>query len=177
MKGFCFLMVALTSLAACSRETSFRDAADLEKYVNDPDNGYISSVSSGNYLIETRVIPAVSADEHPQLTVHMRISRNDGGSVLEGGSAEQESLDKENYMSFQMLGDVYLENGDKAEPAVFHHYERNFGLKPSIDVFFDFNHFTPAGEAAFVYRDQLFGLGRIRIPLDKELFTICHVAE
>ncbi len=81
----------------------------------------------------------------------------------------------EGYLSFEVLSNIYLEDGDQLQPAIFHHYERNYGLKPSIDLFFKFNQFTPVNDVTFVYRDQLFDQGMFRILFNKALFTSCHV--
>ena len=94
-----------------------------------------------------------------------------------GGATKSEVLEKEGYLSFDLMGDVYLENDGHIIPALFHHYERNYGLKPSVDVFFQFNAIHPKEDVLLVYRDQLFKQGLIRLKFDKELFKSCYVQE
>jgi hypothetical protein len=107
----------------------------------------------------------------------MRISRLDKKPVLETNtSSKSEVLEREGYLSFDLAKDVSVEYDGKAVACVFHHYERNYGLKPSVDVFFQFPALKdPKENPVFVYRDQQFGEGLIKIEFDKELFTTCYV--
>jgi hypothetical protein len=167
----------LLAVFSCSgTKTSFKSEAEFQEYLNDPDNGYISSDENGDFLLEAKLVPAIASDKAPQYTVQLRLSRKDGGSVLDfGGVQQSEALEREGYLSFEVLGDVYLEDGENLQPAIFHHYERNYGLKPSVDLFFRFSHFTPKDDVTLVYRDQLFNQGMFRISFNKALFTSCHV--
>lgn len=172
--GYSMLLLLLFSCG--EQKTSFRDEAELTAYVNDPDNGYIASVDNGDFLMEAKLVPAIAGDQAPQYTVHVRLSRKDEGSVLDYGNVSREEItQRETYFSFEVLGDVYLEDGDKLQPAIFHHYERNYGLKPSVDLFFKFKQFVPKDDVTLVFRDQLFGQGMFRIRFNKALFTTCHV--
>lgn len=178
MKTTIVLMLLLTLFACSGGQTSFESEAAFQEYLNDPDNGYISSVENGDFILEAKLVPPIAGDKAPQCTVQVRLSRKDGGSVLDYGGVQQaEALEREGYLSFEVLGDVYLEDGEDLQPAIFHHYERNYGLKPSVDLFFRFNQFTPKGDVTFVYRDQLFHQGMFRIPFNQALFTSCHVQE
>lgn len=163
-------------VTACGHKTSFRTEDEMNDYLNNPENGFISSVETADLKIEAKLSPSIQGDKVPQLTVQMRISRKDGGSVLDfGGVAKPQAMERETYLSFEILKDVFLECKGKAEPAVFHHYERNYGLKPSVDIFFKFNHFEPTEDVYFNYRDQLFSQGLIKLKFNKELFTSCYV--
>jgi hypothetical protein len=91
-------------------------------------------------------------------------------------SSKSEVLEREGYLSFDLAKDVAVEYDGKAVSCVFHHYERNYGLKPSIDILFQFPALKdPKKNPEFVYRDQQFGEGLIKIEFDKELFTTCYV--
>lgn len=177
MKTTAVCLAALFLFSCSGNKTSFADEAELQAYVNDPDNGYIQSTESGDFIVETKLVPAINEDKEPQFTVHIRLSRKDGRAVLEsGGAGRQEIMEREAYLSFDMLGAVYFENGEDIVPPVFHHYERNYGLKPSVDLYFDFKQFKPvSGNATLVIRDELFGQGMFRIPFNQALFTTCHV--
>lgn len=174
-----FGLLLCVLLVSCSGQpTSFKNEAELQAYVNDPENGYIASTETSDIKMEAQLVPAIAGDADPQLTVHVRLSRADGLSVLDFDNADQQQrLERESYLSFEVLQDVYFENGDQLEPAIFHHYERNYGLKPSIDLYFQFKQFTPKGDARFVYRDQLFHQGMLSVPFSQALFTSCHVQE
>ena len=159
-----------------SKQTKFSSNRELQEYLNNPDNGYITSQESDDFIFELNFIPALKDDKEPQCTAQLRILRKDGGSVLDFGDvSKQEALEREGYLSFDLKEDVYIDEKGHSNPAIFHHYERNYGLKPSIDVLFHFMHVAPKEDVYFTYRDQLFGQGLIRIKLNKELFTKCYV--
>ena len=171
------LPVSLFLLISCSSKKEFQSVEEFEAYINDSDNGYIQSDEAGDLLFEAKLNPPLSDDPNPQFAVQLRISRLDGKPVLETNtSSKAEVLEREGYLSFDLAKDVAVEYDGKAVPCVFHHYERNYGLKPSIDVFFQFPAIKePKENPVFVYRDQQFGEGLIEIEFDKELFTTCYV--
>lgn len=180
MKGkFLIGLVLMVLVTACSgHKTSFRNEDEMNTYLNDPANGFITSVETADLIVEAKLSPSIKNDKVPQITVQMRISRKDGGSVLDfGGVAKTQALEREGYLSFEILKDVFLESNGKVEPAIFHHYERNYGLKPSVDIFFKFKNFEPSSDVYFNYRDQLFGQGLIKLKFNKDLFTSCYVQE
>ena len=171
------LFIAPFLLVGCnSKKTEFSNNQELHKYLNNPDNGFITSQESDDLIFELKFIPALKGEKDPQCTAQLRIKRKDGGSVLDfGGVSKQEALEREGYLSFELKEDVYIDENGHSNPSIFHHYERNYGLKPSIDVLFHFMHLEPESDVYFTYRDQLFGQGLIRIKLNKELFTKCYV--
>jgi len=175
MRGLTFIVLLL--LVGCkSNKTEFSSVEEWEEYVNDPDHGYITSKESSDLKFEVKFTPALKDEKNPQCTVQLRINRKDGGSVLDYGRAsKQEALEREGYLSFEVLKKVSIEENGHATPAIFHHYERNYGLKPSVDMYFNFMNVEPKEDVYFVYRDELFGQGLIRIKLEKELFTKCYV--
>ena len=170
-------LVFSTLLAGCSdQQTTFGSEEELMTYVNDSGNGFIQSTESADFILEAQLIPAIADDKEPQLTVRVRLSRQDGGSVLDFGQVSQEeALARESYLSFEMAGDVYLQDGEQVISPIFFHYERNYGLKPSVDLFFKFKAFQPSGDVKFVYRDQLFRQGLLSLSFNQALFSNCHV--
>jgi len=178
MRSFLYIALLFFLFAACNGEkkTSFKDTEEWQAYVNDPKNGFIVSEETSDLRFDLKFEPAISNEEIPQFTVHLRISRKDGGSVLDyKTNSKQEALGREGYLSFELKKDVYIDENGHANPAIFHHYERNYGLKPTIDIFFNFMQMSPKDDVYFTYRDELFGQGLIRIKLNKELFTECYV--
>lgn len=172
------LPISLFLFFSCSsHQKEFASVEAFEAYVNDVDNGYIQSDEAGDLLFEAKLNPPLAADQNPQFVVQLRISRLDGKPVLETNThSKSEVLEREGYLSFDLLKDVYMEYDGKEIPCVFHHYERNYGLKPSIDILFQFPALKePKEDPVFVYRDQQFGEGLIKISFDKELFTSCYV--
>lgn len=174
-------IVTLLVLISCSdkaNKTEFASEREFEEYINNPENGFIVIEESGELLFEARLMPPVKGEEETECTVNLRISRKDGGSVLDFGDvSKQEALMRESYLSFDLNNDVSIEMGGERYPPVFHHYERNYGLKPSVDILFNFMKLKPGHDAVFTYRDQLFGQGLVKIEFDKELFKNCYVAK
>lgn len=172
------LPISFFLLFSCSSsKKEFHSVEEYEAYINDVGNGYIQSNETGDLLFEAKLNPPLADDQNPQMAVQLRISRKDGKPVLETNtSSKSEILEREGYLSFDLMKDVSMEYDDKEAPCVFHHYERNYGLKPSIDVLFQFPAIKdPKEDPVFVYRDQQFGEGLIKISFDKELFTSCYV--
>lgn len=172
------LPISVFLVFSCSSsKKEFQSVDEFEAYLNDSDNGYIQSDEVGDLLFEAKLNPPLSDDPNPQFAIQLRISRLDGKSVLETNtSSKSEILEREGYLSFDLAKDVAVEYDGKAVPCVFHHYERNYGLKPSIDILFQFPALkNPKENPVFIYRDQQFGEGLIKIEFDKELFTTCYV--
>lgn len=171
------LPISFFLLVSCSSKKDFQSVAEFESYINDPDNGYIQNEEVGDLLFEAKLNPPLSDDTNPQFAIQLRISRLDGKSVLETNTSSQaEVLEREGYLSFDLAKDVEIEYDGKQLPCSFHHYERNYGLKPSIDVFFQFPAIRDLKEnPVFIYRDQQFGEGLVKIEFAKELFTTCYV--
>lgn len=172
------LPISFFLLFSCSSsKREFHSVEEYETYINDVDNGFIQSDEAGDLLFEAKLNPPLADDQNPQVVVQLRISRKDGKPVLETNtSSNSEVLEREGYLSFDLMQDVSIEYDGKAVPCVFHHYERNYGLKPSIDILFQFPALKePKEDPVFVYRDQQFGEGLIKISFDKELFTSCYV--
>lgn len=178
MRTFAYI-VLLSCFCSCeSGKVEFVTNEELTAYVNDPENGFIRSEETKDFLIEAKLTPALSNDSVKLFTINMRINRLDGRSVLESGNAQRtDVLNREGYLSFEVLKDVYFECDGKIVNPVFHHYERNYGLKQSIDVLFDFPNIEPESDPVLHYRDELFGQGLIRLKFDKELFATCYVKE
>lgn len=177
MKPAFYISFMLLLLPSCSKpKDTFGSVEEIEAYLNDRDNGYISSVETSDFIVESKFVPALAGDANPQVTMHLRISRKDGKPVLEtGGAGTAEILQREQYLSFEALSDAYLEGAGQLVPAGFHHYERNYGLKPSVDLYFQFKAMQPDEAVYFNYRDQLFDQGLIRIKINHDLFKTCHV--
>ena len=179
MRIFLITTFILFGLLSCgSKEEQFASDEEFQDYLNNPDNGYILATETDDMTYDVKLTPPMAGDSNAEITVQLRINRKDGGSVLDfGGATKSEALEKEGYLSFDLMTDVYLEDEDQVIPCSFHHYERNYGLKPSLDILFRFKAFEPKGPVTFVYRDQLFDQGLVRLKFDKELFNSCYVKE
>ncbi len=164
---------------SCSESRNkFKSDIDFQSYLNNSRNGFIQSEESADFIFEVKLIPALKNENEEQFTVQLRIKRKDEKSVLDSDDVTQmEKSSREGYLSFELLENISVEFDGKSEPAIFHHYERNYGIKPSIDVLFNFKNIHPKHDVYFVYRDQVFNQGLIKIKFKKELFTTCYVEE
>lgn len=179
MRTGIYIAAVLLVFASCSsKETKFSTERDFQAYINDPENGFIVVQESEDLIFEARLVPPMSGEKSKECTINLRIKRKDGGPVLDfGGADRQMAIEREGYLAFDLKDDVSLSLSGESIPPVFHHYERNYGLKPSVDVLFNFMGLKTSGDAVFKYRDRLFGQGLIKITFDKELFNTCYVAE
>lgn len=178
LSRFILLSLVILLFSCGENKTSFSSEKDFHAYLNDQSNGFIQSMDGKDLKFETKLIPPFKDDEDKIVSVQLRISRLDGLSVLDlDGTDQQQRLQNEGYLSFEITKDVYLLNGKEIIPATFSHYERNYGLKPSIDISFDFPAFKLKGDPVFVYNDLLFGQGMIKINYSKNLFSSCDVKQ
>lgn len=138
-------------------------------YANDNDNGYIQTIESGDHVFSAKVDPVKKGDD--AVTLHVRISRVDGLSVLKHHELTPSDISqKEMYLSFDLANDVYLRIDGKDVRPLLHHYERNYKLKPAIDVSFTFPYTQPSAKVALVYRDNVFGTGLQELEFEKSVF-------
>lgn len=165
--------ILLIFLSSCmGRKTSFANEKEFQDYLNDADNGFIQSKKSGDFVWDVKLVPSLKNDSLHEVSFQLRINRKDGGSVLDyGGVGKDEALNREGFLSFEIMNSIYLECNEKIIPCSFHHYERNYGLKPSVDLITHFSNVVPKQDVYFVYRDEIFHQGLIRIKFNKELFN------
>jgi len=179
MKIIAYISFVFT-LVSCGAdtETHFKTEDELHAYVNDASNGFIAVEEGQDFQFEAKLVPPVDGDPKSHCTIQVRINRKDGQSVLAfKASDDRERMEREGYLAFEVKDDVYLQSGGRTIAPVFHHYERNYGLKPSVDILFEFPVKNLKKDVIFCYRDEIFGQGLIRIPFDKELFNTCYVAK
>jgi hypothetical protein len=163
-----FLTVLFSACSGGKRE--FASADEAQAYANDHANGFIETVESGGHVFSAKVNPVAAGDDG--VTIHVRISRTDGQPVLRHQELTPAEInDMELYLSFDLVQDVYLRVDGKDVAPLLHHYERNYKLKPSVDIAFTFPAVTPQENVQLVYRDNVFGTGLQELEFDKEVFT------
>jgi hypothetical protein len=173
---FIFYILILFLISCSSKQTRFETEEDFNNFLNKLDNGFIQSKEIGDFLYEVKLIPSLLEDKNDDVSFQLRLSRKDGGSVLDYGNVEKsEALTREGFLSFEIKDFVHLECNDKLIPCQFNHYERNYGLKPTVDILFHFSKVKPNKDLFFVFRDELFHQGLIRIKFNKDLFIKYHV--
>ncbi len=164
------LCLLLMILAACDGgKREFSSLEEAQAYANDNDNGYITSVESDDHVFSAKVNPVLQDDD--ALTINLRISRVDGQSVLRHHElTPAEVSEKEMYLSFDVLNAVYLRVDGKDIKPMLHHYERNYKLKPAVDIAFTFPKVTPQNNVQLVYRDEVFETGLQELTFEKTAF-------
>ena len=159
-----------------SNKHEFKSLSSLNEFLNDIDNGFIQKDQSNQFQFEARLIPPMEGDSASQVSVQLRISDTENTPVLDYGNITNEQRGyRENYFSFEIKNDVFLEFDGKKVYADFNHFEKNYGLKNSIDILFNFTDIKPESDVFFVYRDQVFDQGLIKIKFNKQLFKNCYV--
>lgn len=165
-------------LVSCeSGPLEFESEQEMMAYLNDVDNGFIQRFESTDMLFSTKLVPPLAGDSSGQFAIHLKVNTSDGEAVLmHGDASQQESMLREGYLSFDIIEDVFLEVDGRTVKPLFHHYERNYGIKPGIDIVFIFDKVAPKDDVYFVYRDELFSQGLVRIKYNKTLFNDCYVS-
>lgn len=166
-------------LTACHNDQRiFASQKEFDEYVSENETDYVVKSETSEFTFEGMMLPPIEGDTLEQRLFRLRIGLNDGGNVLDydkGGNYLP--LEKEGYLSFAVINDVFLEVDGKELQPVLHHYERNYGIKPTVDLVFFFNKVRVKSEINFCYRDQLFGQGLVKMKYKKELFTNCYVKQ
>lgn len=176
--NYCFIfLVFLFLFGSCSKSrTTFDSVEDFNNYLNDVDNGFIQKTVFKGVVYEAKLIPALDEDDKKNITVQLRISLENAGNVLEFEGASQELIaEREMKLSFGMQDLVTMNINGKSLNPLFSHYERNYGLKPSVDLLFQFEEVKSENVVVFRLNDQIFSNGIVEIEFDNELFTTCYV--
>jgi len=170
VKNTFFLLLTAVLAASCGGgKRSFASEEEAITYANDNSNGFIATTESGGHIFSAKVNPILAGEE--SVTINFRISREDGQSVLQHHTSTPTDVNqKEMYLSFDLNKDVYLRVDGKDVAPILHHYERNYKLKPEIDISFTFPKVEPKGDVQLVYRDNLFGTGLQELEFDKAIF-------
>lgn len=160
----------LVLLASCGgKQREFASVEEARTYANDNDNGFIETVESNDHVFSAKVNPMQKTDD--ALSINLRISRIDGQSVLKHQVlSPAEISEMEMYLSFDFIKDVYLRVDGKDVRPLLHHYERNYKLKPAVDIALTFPKITPTSNVQLVYRDEVFGTGLHELEFDKQAF-------
>lgn len=176
MKIALFISVLFIAIGCDNNQYVFDSEEEFESFVSNNETDFIISQKTTDFYFESMMIPPIEDDTLRQTLFRLRIGLNDGGNVLDfqdGGNYSP--LEKEGYLSFEINNDVFLQYEGKKNIPVLHHYERNYGIKPTIDLVFYFNNIDSKEDVVLCYRDQLFGQGLIKLKFNKQLFTNCYV--
>lgn len=169
-------IVFLSGLSCAGDKSQFKSQEELKEYVSDPEHGFVHSFNLNKLDLSVMIIPPIGNDESAHFEVRLRISSADGSAVLKlNNSINDNNVSKESYLSFGILKDLYFVDDNGIHSANFHHYERNYGLKNSIDLGFEFPYFEPKGEVRLVYRDELFGQGLATLKIKNHLLNKRYV--
>ncbi len=170
------IIFACVILYACSGKlTKFDDWDSFQDYLNYSKNGFILENKDGDFFYEVKITPPTN-ESNKSITINLRINHLDGSAVLNTNRfSEIEIMQIENYLSFEIENDLVLaKSNSKISPSLVH-YERNYRLKPSIDIIIDFNNIKQGEDYVFVYRDRIFSKETIEFQINQELLNVCHV--
>jgi len=103
------------------------------------------------------------------LTFNLRISVDKGFIQEYVMSNYQEMQIRDNYFSFKMANDFYMEIIDTITNATHVIYQSGHGLSPNIDFLIHFNQTKPNNDFKVVFEDKIWGTGTVKfyIPTDK----------
>ncbi|MBL4756018.1 MAG: hypothetical protein JKY52_20795 [Flavobacteriales bacterium] len=199
----CVTVFALTIIAVLVLGCSDQSVQySYETWVESEENGLRKSKPVGNYqysiqyrpwsYIAKRELRDESYDETKmKKKIHemdelqyfsLRIAlRKDEGDVLRSGLyGEGEYEERIAYLNGHINKDIFLLDGGDTLSCVLHHFERNFGIAPYLNVSLGFEITADEKEAilnevpfaysdkSLVFEDKLFGTGMVRLTIRGE---------
>lgn len=170
-------ILTLTLVSCSGQQVEFGSWKAFQSYLNNPQNGFVLKEEVKGFIYEVKITPPTTESKE-ELTINLRINRKNGTAVLNDNQFSQtEIMQIEHYFSFGITDDITLSSpGIKATPA-FVHYERNYQLKPSIDIIIDFNGIKQGEDYSFKFTDRAFSQKTIEFKINQELLNVCYVKE
>lgn len=178
--GKILMLISITILIGCGGE-----GLSPKKYyaeITDPDNGYliIKEFPEIRFKVQYKPLDFVVLQEYKRNVPNMEemISlRNEfkgmhyftlsiepighQADLLKLGNTDrQEYEEKLNYYAFQANQDLTLYTDNDTLPCHLYHFERDYGIKPGINMVFAFENITNEFEdIRLVFHDRVFGNG------------------
>lgn len=185
------IMLACAVASSCSRHAGELSSEEYIAYVNDPKNGLIVSREAGDFLVELQYKPLdyellMEMGEESGDTTGMELLKKEIGQmqyyVLRIGSKDKKSdmlatdvgskddyFNRIGYLSSGIQQNIRLIDGKDTLSCLLHHFERNYKLSSysNIILAFDANEHNEANDKTLVLDDEVFGIGRLKLTIDK----------
>lgn len=175
MNNLINLLLCILLFSCSGRKTDFKSFESFNEYINNVDNGYILSKKVDDFVYEIKVSPPTIESDN-SIAIHLRMNREDGTPVMtEDEYSKTDILQIENYLSFGVEKDFkLLAFTSNISPSLVH-YERNYLLKPSIDILVHFDGLNINTDYEFEFNDLIFSKEKVVFLINQELLNVCYV--
>lgn len=191
-----FLIILLVgALFSCGKHTSMLPH-DYMQHVQNPENGLHQSKDTGPFLLDVQYQPleyvcliqngsseiskkqltALESEFEGLMYFKISISSKEGVDPLMAGLSDSTQLENRIlYLSGEASKDFYLLQQTDTVKCVLHHFERNYGLAPRLDIMLAFEKLktsstTQVEQLRFCYSDRLFDLGDHQFVFNTSVF-------
>ncbi|GEM_PF-5821356 len=171
------------ALVASSCGTRSFSPDEFTTWCSDSENGLVKERSLGGVKFRmeywpTAMIQLQNQDSSSKAYENMEYFRFhiesedpiESDLVSEWTSTNEEYQSLTQHLAFEYDDGIQLKIGDKALPCAHYHFERNYGLRPGIDLVFAFENQDQEYEhdRKLVINDQVFGTGRLHFSFDRD---------
>jgi hypothetical protein len=183
------------SVVACNKKNEKLSLEEYIKFIQNPDNGFITEKELGDYKFQvlyqpkdyliaseiksgcidkSHVVERTKELDGYQCVV-LRVKSKESNELLSADNGSEEEYYKRlEYFSGNAQSDMFLLDGQDTLPCVLYHYERNYGLSPitSIVMTFKNNKNSNSDKKIFVFDDKILGLGKLNVSLEFDINSI-----
>lgn len=186
-KYYILFFLCSTMLFSCTqKELSVKDYL---AWVNNPENGLKVSKEIKDYKIELFYKPAEYIAINEQKTTEidtalfyqrikeikdfqyytLKIESLKGTEMMRTNiSSEHEYSQRLQYFSDLVQYDLLLEENNDTLTCQLFHFERNYGVAPYNNIVLGFPKPTQENAKTLVFNDQILGIGKIKLKIEKE---------
>ena len=178
-----FIFIAFIATATNSCNTATVSPLEFAEWCRDAENGLVKVRELGNmeFRLEywpTQLVQLQNEVDDPssfQGMEYFRFHVEDKNAIqtdllktLSSNNEEYQSLSQ--YLAFHFEDGIHLKVGDRQLHCAHYHFERNYGLRPGIDMVFAFENDDPDFQhhRELQIVDDVFGTGRLHFSFNRE---------
>lgn len=178
----CIIFLATIILFIACNKTFNPD--ELKFFVLDQDNGFLKTelVANTEYSVlyshpqyealkrirddqnvSEELVTNLIQESSEQLIFYIRLRDVDNKNLLKKDIEDNKFYDERlMYLLGDIKDDFSLLNGTDTISCSIHHFERGYGINPSLNITLAFNKPSKMNDFTFIYNDRLFGAGKLK---------------
>ena len=182
-KIFSFIPVLAPILLFSACNKTF-NSEELKVFVLDQENGFLKTelVANTEYSVlyshpqfealkrikddqkaSEELITELIQESSEQLIFYIRLRDINNKNLLKKDIVDNKVYDERlMYLLGDIKDDFSLLNGTDTISCSIHHFERGYGVNPSLNITLAFNKPSKLTDFTFIYNDQLFGAGKLK---------------
>lgn len=177
------ISIAFSAVVTLSCNTAIVSPSEFAQWCGNAENGLVKvrDLGSMEFRLEywpTQLVQLQSESGDPashQGMEYFRFHIEDKNAIqtdllrtLTGNNEEYQSLSQ--FLAFHFGDGIHLQVGAHRLPCVHYHFERNYGLRPGIDLVFAFENTDPdfQHDRKLEIVDDIFGTGRLHFSFNRE---------